>query len=137
MHFACHLSPLFLSVDGAINNNCDSCCLRFVNHSDSRITEAPVYVSITSRLRVVIDSLSSRCRVYPRQYSFLSPLHHLTITYCRTGVKQVIPQLFAFLLRNFRNSANRYNNFIFVNAATLIQQSLDIPSIYPRSNGTI
>ena len=50
---------------------------------------------------------------------------------------QVIPQLFAFLLRNFRNSAIRYNNFIFVNAATLIQHSLDIPSIKPRSNGTI
>ena len=47
------------------------------------------------------------------------------------------PQLFAFLLRNFRNSAIRYNNFIFVNAATLIQHSLDIPSIKPRSNGTI
>ena len=45
---------------------------------------------------------------------------------------QVIPQLFAFLLRNFRNSAIRYNNFIFVNAATLIQHSLDIPSIFPR-----
>jgi len=42
------------------------------------------------------------------------------------------PQLFAFLLRNFRNSAIRYNNFIFVNAATMIQHSLDIPSIFPR-----
>ena len=59
-------------------------------------------------------------------------MHHLTITYRCTTVKQVIPQLFAFLLRNFRNSAIRYNNFIFVNAATLIQHSLDIPSMFPR-----
>ena len=57
---------------------------------NSRITVASVYVS-----------LSTRYRVYPRQYSFPSPLHHLTITYRRTTVKQVIPQLFAFLFRNF------------------------------------